>query len=66
MSLKENQVRTWAPHGWRGWHRREISGGNVGKRPGGGGGLEPGGRREGRLEVPGDLVVRFQTFTTMG
>ena len=71
MSLKENQVRTWALHGWRGWRRREISGRNMGEHPGGGG-LEPGGRREGRLEAMGQgtsLVTQwlgFQGFTTMG
>ena len=53
MSLKESQVRTWALLGWGGWHRRERSGGKVGECPGEGGGLEPGGRREGRLEAVG-------------
>lgn len=48
MSLKENQVRAWALQRLERW-AWERGGGGTGGCPGGGR-LQPGSRREGRLE----------------
>lgn len=64
--LKENQVRTWALHGWRGWRGRQIRAGTYAapwrRRRLGAWGQEGGQIRSSGTGTSRDPVVRIPEF----